>query len=72
MTRGALALRTGKEFRFKPPSGLALPKKAYESGADTYQAPPADSSKLSVSPAGTGPTGTTERASAHGPLARRP
>ncbi|KAJ3629996.1 hypothetical protein Zmor_028535 [Zophobas morio] len=38
----------GSEFLLKPPTGHELPPKGFDSGEDTYQAPPADSSDIEV------------------------
>jgi aconitate hydratase len=38
----------GKKFKLKPPSGDTLPKKGFDSGVDTYQAPPTEGSSVSV------------------------
>ncbi|RDL30444.1 Aconitate hydratase, mitochondrial [Venustampulla echinocandica] len=38
----------GKEFLLQPPTGAGLPSKGYDPGANTYQAPPADRSAVSV------------------------
>jgi len=38
----------GKQFKFNPPVGDELPKKGFDSGEDTYQAPAVDGSKVSV------------------------
>lgn len=41
----------GKSFKFSPPSGDELPKRGFDNGANTFQAPPADiaaASKLQV------------------------
>ena len=40
--------KNGKEFKLKAPSGDGLPSRGYDAGRDTYQAPPADRSKVSV------------------------
>jgi aconitate hydratase len=42
---------SGKDFKFTPPSGDELPKRGFDAGENTFQAPPADlatASKLSV------------------------
>jgi aconitate hydratase len=44
----SLKTPSGKEFRFKAPFGDELPKKGFESGQDTFQAPPKDGSKVNV------------------------
>ncbi|RCH86762.1 Aconitate hydratase mitochondrial [Rhizopus azygosporus] len=44
----ALTDANGKPFRLNPPSGNELPPKGYDPGLNTYQAPPADSSKIEV------------------------
>ncbi|CAO3686964.1 hypothetical protein G6F70_007819 [Rhizopus microsporus] len=44
----ALTDANGKPFRLNPPSGNELPPKGYDPGQNTYQAPPADSSKIEV------------------------
>ncbi|XP_029645890.1 aconitate hydratase, mitochondrial [Octopus sinensis] len=38
----------GEQFKFEPPSGDELPNKGFDPGMDTYQAPPSDSSDVSV------------------------
>lgn len=38
----------GKEFKFNTPFGDELPKRGFEEGEDTFQAPPADGSSVSV------------------------
>jgi len=38
----------GKPFKFDAPTGFELPPKGYDPGQDTYQAPPADRSSVSV------------------------
>lgn len=38
----------GKQFKFTEPSGKELPPKGYDKGEDTFQAPPADGSTVSV------------------------
>jgi len=38
----------GKPFKFLPPNGDELPKRGFDLGEDTYQAPANDSSKISV------------------------
>jgi aconitate hydratase len=38
----------GKEFMLKAPTGDGLPRNGYDPGQDTYQAPPADRSSVSV------------------------
>jgi aconitate hydratase len=38
----------GSKIKLRPPSGEELPQKGFDPGVDTYQAPPADASKLSV------------------------
>jgi len=39
---------SGKKFKLKEPSGQGLPTNGYDPGQDTYQAPPADRSSVSV------------------------
>ncbi|RUS30708.1 aconitate hydratase [Jimgerdemannia flammicorona] len=39
----------GKPFRFNDPNGNELPPRGYDPGVDTYRAPPADRSQVSVS-----------------------
>ncbi|RKO97278.1 hypothetical protein CXG81DRAFT_28136 [Caulochytrium protostelioides] len=39
---------SGEAFQFKPPAGLDLPTKGYDPGVNTYQAPPADRSKVNI------------------------
>lgn len=38
----------GKPFKFSDPSGKELPPKGYDPGQNTFQAPPADRSRVSV------------------------
>ena len=38
----------GKEFRFSEPIGAELPSKGYDPGENTFQAPPADGTTVSV------------------------
>jgi len=38
----------GRPFRFNPPFGDELPKRDFDPGEDTFQAPPADGSKVNV------------------------
>ncbi|KAI9314043.1 aconitate hydratase [Dichotomocladium elegans] len=38
----------GKPFKLQPPKGDDLPSKGYDAGENTYQAPPADRSNVSV------------------------
>lgn len=40
--------KDGKEFRLSPPTGAGLPDRGYDPGQNTYQAPPADRSAVSV------------------------
>jgi aconitate hydratase len=40
--------KDGNEFMLKEPTGDGLPKNGYDAGEDTYQAPPADRSQVSV------------------------
>lgn len=40
--------RGGKEFKLSPPFGAGLPDRGYDPGQNTYQAPPADRSAVSV------------------------
>ncbi|KAK0724813.1 aconitase family-domain-containing protein [Lasiosphaeris hirsuta] len=40
--------KDGNEFLLSPPTGESLPSNGYDPGQDTYQAPPADRSTLSV------------------------
>ncbi|ANB13173.1 aconitate hydratase ACO1 [Sugiyamaella lignohabitans] len=40
--------KDGNEFKLKAPYGDSLPTKGYDAGKDTYQAPPADRSKVVV------------------------
>ncbi|OAL46273.1 aconitate hydratase-like protein [Pyrenochaeta sp. DS3sAY3a] len=40
--------KDGNEFKLKEPSGQGLPANGYDPGQDTYQAPPADRSTVSV------------------------
>lgn len=44
----AIKAPNGKEFRFKAPFGDELPQRGFESGEDTFQAPPADGSNVTV------------------------
>lgn len=39
---------TGKEFKLSNPFGDELPARGFDPGQDTYQAPPADGSAVSV------------------------
>ena len=39
---------SGKPFKFAAPNGDELPKKGFTPGEETFQAPPADGSKLTV------------------------
>lgn len=45
---GVLKTPEGKEFRFREPSGDELPSRGFDAGEDTFQAPPADGSKVQV------------------------
>lgn len=38
----------GKEFKFQAPKGQELPARGYDKGEETFQAPPADGSKVEV------------------------
>jgi aconitate hydratase len=38
----------GEQFKLEPPSGAQLPSDGFDPGEDTYQAPPTDSSSVSV------------------------
>jgi len=38
----------GKPFKLQPPSGVDIPSKGFDLGANTYQAPPKDGSKVEV------------------------
>jgi len=38
----------GKQFKFEPPFGAELPASTFDPGANTFQAPPADGSKVEV------------------------
>ncbi|KAI8904189.1 aconitase family-domain-containing protein [Powellomyces hirtus] len=38
----------GKDFKFEAPNGKELPPRGYDPGMNTYQAPPADRSKVEV------------------------
>jgi aconitate hydratase len=40
--------KDGKDFKLKAPTGEGLPSRGYDPGRDTYQAPPADRSSISV------------------------
>jgi len=40
--------KDGKMFKLNPPSGDELPKRGFDAGEDTYQAPAADGNKVSV------------------------
>lgn len=40
--------KNGKKFKLQPPKGEELPARGFDAGEDTYQSPPADSSKVSV------------------------
>jgi aconitate hydratase len=43
-----LTAADGSKFKLKEPSGMGLPTNGYDPGQDTYQAPPADRSSVSV------------------------
>jgi len=43
-----LSIFKGKEFKLSDPFGDELPHKGFDPGQDTYQAPPADGSSVSV------------------------
>ena len=43
-----LKTQDGKSFKFAAPNGNELPPRGYDPGENTYQAPPADRSKVSV------------------------
>jgi aconitate hydratase len=43
-----LTAADGSKFKLKEPSGMGLPSNGYDPGQDTYQAPPADRSSVSV------------------------
>ncbi|KAJ3208766.1 Aconitate hydratase mitochondrial [Clydaea vesicula] len=45
----SLTTPDGKLFKFQPPRGDELPQRGYDPGQNTYQAPPADRSSISVS-----------------------
>jgi aconitate hydratase len=47
-SKDAIKTPSGADFRFKTPYGDELPAKGFDKGKDTFQAPPADGSKLSV------------------------
>ncbi len=40
--------KNGEKFKLRPPQGDTLPARGFDPGQDTYQAPPADGSKLKV------------------------
>jgi aconitate hydratase len=40
--------KDGNEFMLKEPTGAGLPSNGYDPGMDTYQAPPAERSSISV------------------------
>jgi aconitate hydratase len=44
----SLTTPSGKPFKFSPPVGDELPKRGFNAGDNTFQAPPADGSKVSV------------------------
>ena len=44
----SLKTEDGKDFKFTAPNGFELPPRGYDPGENTYQAPPADRSKISV------------------------
>ncbi|PVV02471.1 hypothetical protein BB560_003073 [Smittium megazygosporum] len=44
----SITTKSGKKFKFSPPTGLELPPKGYDKGENTYQAPPAEGSTVSV------------------------
>ncbi|KAJ1986987.1 Aconitate hydratase mitochondrial [Coemansia spiralis] len=39
---------SGKPFKFTPPNGAELPSRGFDTGLNTYQAPPSDRSKVNV------------------------
>lgn len=43
-----LTAADGSKFKFKEPSGDTLPRRGFDPGQDTYQAPPTDGSKVTV------------------------
>ncbi|KAI9205011.1 aconitase family-domain-containing protein [Polychytrium aggregatum] len=45
----SLKTKDGKDFKFQAPQGPELPPRGYDAGENTYQAPPADRSSVSVS-----------------------
>jgi aconitate hydratase len=45
--------KDGNEFMLKEPTGAGLPSNGYDPGMDTYQAPPAERSSISVAVAPT-------------------
>jgi aconitate hydratase len=47
-TTDTITTPSGKPFKFKEPFGDELPSRGFDLGEDTFQAPPTDSSKLSV------------------------
>ncbi|KAJ1746064.1 Aconitate hydratase mitochondrial, partial [Coemansia sp. RSA 1591] len=44
-----LTTPSGKPFKFTPPNGVELPARGFDTGMNTYQAPPADRSSVSIS-----------------------
>ncbi|KAK5668233.1 Aconitate hydratase mitochondrial [Batrachochytrium dendrobatidis] len=47
--KDTLKTADGKDFRFQMPTGDELPPRGYDPGEDTFQSPPADRSKITVS-----------------------
>ena len=43
-----LTAKDGSKFKLSPPSGDELPARGFDAGEDTYQAPPADGSNVTV------------------------
>ena len=46
--KDTLKTKSGKDFKFKPPFGDELPTRGYDAGENTYQAPPAERTKIQV------------------------
>jgi aconitate hydratase len=44
----SIKLPNGKDFKFSPPKGDELPKRGYDKGEDTFQAPPKSGAGVSV------------------------
>lgn len=46
--KDSIPTASGKSFQFKPPQGAELPSQGYDSGVNTYQAPPQDRTQVKV------------------------